>query len=134
MIDKWSLMTHIAIICVIKRTLWWIFPSQIRQMPINIRFSEKKIPEHLEEEGVTPRIRGRSSERGSQAIRRAGGSVLVFGFGLWCSIINMFPTCIQSNMVLSLVCVSGLMKGGYITRNYCGVSMLKRYVKTLTNL
>lgn len=111
-------MSHIATISPINDHLCGIFPSQIRQMPINIRFSEKEILERLEEEGVTPRIRGRSSERGSQAIRRAGGSVLVFGFGLWCSIINMFPTCIQSNMVLSLVCVSGLMKGGYITRNY----------------
>ena len=85
-------MSHIATISVINDHLCWIFPSQIRQMPINIRFSEKEILERLEEEGVTPRIRGRSSGRGSRAIRRAGGSVLVFGFGLWCGIINMFPT------------------------------------------
>ena len=83
----------------------------------------------MEEEGVTPQLGGRASERGSRASQGTGGRLLVFGFGLWCSIINMFPTYTQSNMVLSLICVSGLMKAGYITRNYCGVSMLKRYVK-----
>ena len=75
-------MAHIAIISPINDHLCGIFPSQIRQMPINIRFSKKKFLERLEGRGVTPRIRGRSSEKGSQAIRRAGGSVLVFGFGL----------------------------------------------------
>lgn len=27
-----SLMTHIAIICVIKRTLWWVYPSIKRKV------------------------------------------------------------------------------------------------------
>ena len=87
-------------------------------MPINIHFNKKNSLEHLEERGVTPRIRGRASERGSRASQGTGGRLLVFGFGLWCGIINMFPTYTQSNMVLSLLCGCGLMKAGYITRNY----------------
>jgi len=35
-------MSHIATISSINDHLCGIFPSQIRQMPINIRFSEKK--------------------------------------------------------------------------------------------
>lgn len=75
-------MTNFATISPINDHLCGIFSSQIRQMPINIHFSKKKIPERLEGEGVTPRIRGRSSEKGSQASQGTGGSVLVFGFGL----------------------------------------------------
>jgi len=36
---------------------------------------------------------------------------LVFGFGSWRDIINMFPTCIQSSMVLGLLCGGGFVKG-----------------------
>jgi len=32
MIHKWSLMTHIAIISVIKRILWWVYPSIKRKV------------------------------------------------------------------------------------------------------
>ena len=81
-------------------------------MPINIHFNKKNFLEHLEERGVTLRTSGWSSGRGSRASQGTGGRLLVFGFGLWCSIINMFPTCIQSSMVLGFLCGGGKVVSG----------------------
>jgi hypothetical protein len=69
-------MTHFAIICVIKRAFWWIFPSQIRQMPINIRFSEKN-SRTLGGRGGNAQNQGAVERKGKSSNSKGGG----FGFG-----------------------------------------------------
>ena len=107
-------MTHFATISVINDHLCGISSSQIRQMLINIRFSEKIFPEHLEIGGVTLQKRGGSTKRGTQAKQGTGGRVLVFGFGLYGVVMIEGRGVMQSSMVLGFLCGGGKVVSGLV--------------------